>query len=425
MVWVLFAVMLVTLLIGVPVGFSIGMSCLAFILTSHGTPSIIVQRMCQGVSSFTMMALPMFMLSGAIMAYGSSPRLMRLARLIVGKIPGGLGAAGCAALGFFGAVSGSGVASTAAIGGIVAPEMVKDGYGKGITASLMAAGGAMASLIPPSLVMVVYGSSSGASIGEMFLAGIIPGCLVILGLMALIVVIAIKRNYPSGYEKKDIKQVLFIVADALLPLLTPVIILGGVMSGVFTPTESAVVACIYAFILAVFVYKELSFKQFVKVAADSAVASAVILLIISAATPLGWILAVENIPQNFTAWLMGITSNKYIIIAVLTCILLVLGTFMETVSIVILMTPIVLPMMVSFGYTPVEFGIILLMNTAIGSLTPPLSVCLFTGCRIVGIRIEDSFPDVLYVMGVVFIVLLLVTLFPQIQSFIPNLAFHS
>ena len=423
MIAVLFIVMVITLLIGVPVGFSIGMSCLAFLLTSGGSMNILVQRMCEGVSSFTMMALPMFMLSGAIMAYGSSPRLMRLAKLIVGRVPGGLGAAGCAALGFFGAVSGSGVASTAAIGGIMGPEMIKEGYGKGITASLMAAGGAMASLIPPSLVMVVYGSSSGASIGEMFMAGIIPGVMVILGLMALIVFLAVKRNYPRGCEKHTLHQIIFIVADAILPLMMPVIILGGVMSGIFTPTESAVVASVYAFGLAVFVYKELTFKQFIKVAADSAIASAVILLIIGAATPLGWILAVENVPQDFTAWIMGITDNKIIIIAIITLILLVEGMFMETVSIVILMTPILLPIMVSFGYTPVEFGIILLMNTAIGSLTPPLSVCLFTGCRIVGIRIEDSFPDVLYVMGVVFVVLLAVTIFPGIQSFIPNLVF--
>ena len=423
MIGVLFGVMLVTLLLGVPVGFSIGMSCLAFLLTSGSPLTILPQRMCNGVSSFTMMALPMFMLSGAIMAYGSSPRLMRLARLIMGKVPGGIGAAGCAALGFFGAVSGSGVASTAAIGGLMGPEMVKDGYGKGITASLMAAGGAMASLIPPSLVMVVYGASSGASIGEMFLAGIIPGIMVIVGLMLLIIVIAIKRNYPSGYEKHTLRQIVFIVADAILPLMTPVIILGGVLSGLFTPTESAVVSCVYAFLLAVFVYRELTFKQFIKVAADSAIASAVIMLIISAATPLGWILAIENVPQNFTAWLLGITSNKYIIIVVITLILLIEGTFMETVSIVILMTPILLPIMVSFGYTPVQFGIIMLMNTAIGPLTPPLSVCLFTGCRIVGIRIEDSFPDVLYVMGVVFIVLLVVTIFPQVQSFIPSLVF--
>ena len=424
MIGVLFGVMIVTLLIGVPVGFSIGMSCLAFLLTAGNPLTILSQRMCDGVSSFTMMALPMFMLSGAIMAYGSSPRLMRLARLIMGKVPGGIGAAGCAALGFFGAVSGSGVASTAAIGGLMGPEMVKDGYGKGITASLMAAGGAMASLIPPSLVMVVYGASSGASIGEMFLAGVIPGIMVIVGLMALIIIIAIKRNYPSGYEKHDLKQIVFIVADALLPLMTPVIILGGVLSGLFTPTESAVISCVYAFFLAVFVYRELSLKQFIRVAADSAVASAVILLIISAATPLGWILAIENVPQNFTAWLLGITSNKYIIIVVITLILLLEGTFMETVSIVILMTPILLPIMKSFGYTAVQFGIILLMNTAIGSLTPPLSVCLFTGCRIVGIRIEDSFPDVLYVMGVVFIVLLVVTIFPQVQSFLSCLMFR-
>ncbi|MDE6961288.1 MAG: TRAP transporter large permease subunit, partial [Lachnospiraceae bacterium] len=196
----------------------------------------------------------MFMLSGAVMAYGSSPRLMRLARLILGKVPGGVGAAGCAALGFFGAVSGSGVASTAAVGGIMGPEMVKDGYGKGITASLMAAGGAMASLIPPSLVMVVYGASAGASIGAMFLAGIIPGLLTIGGLIALIMFLAKRRNYPTGYQETTGREKVQIVLDALLPLMMPVIILGGVMSGTFTPTESAVVATVYAFLLAVFVY---------------------------------------------------------------------------------------------------------------------------------------------------------------------------
>lgn len=421
MIGVLFITMLITLLIGVPVGFSIGISCLAFLYASDMNLMIIAQKMIDGVSSFTMMALPMFMLSGAVMAYGSSPRLMRLARLITGKVPGGLGAAGCITLGFFGAVSGSGVASTAAVGSIMGPEMVKDGYGKGITASLMAAGGAMASLIPPSLVMVVYGASSGASIGAMFLAGIIPGVLTILGLVILIIVLAVKRRYPSGYEPHTTAQVIHICLDALLPLVMPVIILGGVMTGVFTPTESAVIASVYAFFLAVFVYKELTFKKFIKVAADSAVSSAIILLIISAATPLGWILAIENVPQTFTAWLLGITTNKLIIIAVLTFILLIEGTFMETVSIIILMTPIMLPIMTGFGYTAVEFGIMMLMNTAIGSLTPPLSVCLFTGCRIVGIRIEDSFPDVLYVMGVVFVVLLIVTIFPQVSSFIPSL----
>ncbi len=362
----------------------------------------------------------MFMLSGAVMAYGSSPRLMRLARLILGKVPGGVGAAGCAALGFFGAVSGSGVASTAAVGGIMGPEMVKDGYGKGITASLMAAGGAMASLIPPSLVMVVYGASAGASIGAMFLAGIIPGLLTIGGLIALIMFLAKRRNYPTGYQETTGREKVQIVLDALLPLMMPVIILGGVMSGTFTPTESAVVATVYAFLLAVFVYKELTLKQFVQVAAQSAVSSAVILLIISSASPLGWILAVKNIPQSFTSWLLDISSNPVVITSMITLLLLILGTFMETVSIIILMTPILLPIMVSLGMTPIQFGIVLLMNTAIGSLTPPLSVCLFTGCRIVGIRVEESFPDILYVIGVVFVVLLITIGIPEASTFLPG-----
>ena len=420
MVGVLFGVLAASLLIGVPVGFAIGISCMAFLMTSDISAVILVQRMTDGVSSFTMMALPMFMLSGAIMAYGSSPRLMRLARLILGKVPGGVGAAGCAALGFFGAVSGSGVASTAAVGGIMGPEMVKDGYGKGITASLMAAGGAMASLIPPSLVMVVYGASAGASIGAMFLAGIIPGLLTIGGLIALIMFLAKKRNYPTGYQETTSREKVQIVLDALLPLMMPVIILGGVMSGTFTPTESAVVATIYAFFLAVFVYKELTLKQFVQVAAQSAVSSAVILLIISSASPLGWILAIKNIPQSFTSWLLSVSSDPVMITSMITLLLLVLGTFMETVSIIILMTPILLPIMVSLGMTPVQFGIVLLMNTAIGSLTPPLSVCLFTGCRIVGIRVEESFPDILYVIGVVFLVLLITILIPEASTFLPE-----
>ncbi len=420
MVGVLFGVLVVSLIIGVPVGFAIGISCMAFLMTSDISAVILVQKMTDGVSSFTMMALPMFMLSGAIMAYGSSPRLMRLARLILGKVPGGVGAAGCAALGFFGAVSGSGVASTAAVGGIMGPEMVKDGYGKGITASLMAAGGAMASLIPPSLVMVVYGASAGASIGAMFLAGIIPGLLTIGGLIALIMFLAKRRNYPTGYQETTGREKVQIVLDALLPLMMPVIILGGVMSGTFTPTESAVVATVYAFLLAVFVYKELTLKQFVQVAAQSAVSSAVILLIISSASPLGWILAVKNIPQSFTSWLLDISSNPVVITSMIMLLLLILGTFMETVSIIILMTPILLPIMVSLGMTPIQFGIVLLMNTAIGSLTPPLSVCLFTGCRIVGIRVEESFPDILYVIGVVFVVLLITIGIPEASTFLPG-----
>lgn len=419
MIAALFITLVVTLFIGIPVGFSIGISCMAYLFTSRVPNTIIVQKMVDGVSSFTLMALPMFMISGAIMAYGSSPRLMRLAKLLLGRVPGGLGAAGCAALGFFGAVSGSGVASTAAVGSIVAPEMVKEGYGKAITASLMAAGGAMASLIPPSLVMVIYGASASVSIGDMFLAGIIPGLMTITGLIVLILILAKKRGYPRDDTAYSFRNVAFIVMDAVLPLIMPVIILGGVMTGIFTPTESAVVATVYAFFLAVFVYRELSLREFMKVAANSAVSSAVILLIISAAAPFGWILATANVPQNFTKFLLGLSSNSAVIYGAITLLILILGTFMETTSIIILMVPILLPIVKNMGIHPVHFGISLLMNTAIGSLTPPLSVCLFTACRILGIRVEDTLPDLLWVILVVFIVLMATILFEPLSMYLP------
>ncbi len=419
MISVLFITLALTLILSIPVGFSIGISCMAYLFTSRFPNTIIVQKMVDGVSSFTLMALPMFMISGAIMAYGSSPRLMRLAKLILGRVPGGLGAAGCAALGFFGAVSGSGVASTAAVGSIVAPEMVKEGYGKAITASLMAAGGAMASLIPPSLVMVIYGASASVSIGDMFLAGAIPGLLTITGLILLIVILAVKRGYPRDETVYTTPMIVKIVLDALLPLFMPVIILGGVMSGIFTPTESAVVATVYAFFLAMFVYRELSFKELMNVAANSAVSSAVILIIISAATPFGWIMATGKVPQTFTKALLEFSANPVVIYGAITLLILILGTFMETTSIIILMTPIVLPIVKSMGIHPVHFGISLLMNTAIGSLTPPLSVCLFTACRIVGLRIEESFPDILWVILVVFAVLMATILFEPLSMWLP------
>ncbi len=419
MISVLFITLALTLILSIPVGFSIGISCMAYLFTSRFPNTIIVQKMVDGVSSFTLMALPMFMISGAIMAYGSSPRLMRLAKLILGRVPGGLGAAGCAALGFFGAVSGSGVASTAAVGSIVAPEMVKEGYGKAITASLMAAGGAMASLIPPSLVMVIYGASASVSIGDMFLAGAIPGLLTITGLILLIMILAVKRGYPRDETVYTTPMIVKIVLDALLPLFMPVIILGGVMSGIFPPTESAVVATVYAFFLAMFVYRELSFRELMKVAANSAVSSAVILIIISAATPFGWIMATGKVPQTFTKALLEFSSNPVVIYGAITLLILILGTFMETTSLIILMTPIVLPIVKSMGIHPVHFGIALLMNTAIGSLTPPLSVCLFTACRIVGLRIEESFPDIIWVILVVFAVLMATILFEPLSMWLP------
>lgn len=419
----LFITLALCLVMGVPVSFSIGISCMVFLLSNGYPPlGILVQRMVGGAQSFTMMSLPMFVFAGALMAYGSTPRLMRLANMLLGRMPGGLGAAAMATCGFFGAVSGSGVASTAAIGSIMGPEMIKQGYSRGITAGLLAAGGTMASIIPPSIVMVVYSASANVSIGDMFLAGFIPGVITILALIALDCVIAKKRGTQNLAHNYTSKEKVAIWLDALLPLVTPVIILGGVLSGILTATEASVIAALYAFLLAVFVYKEINLKKFVKVACESVVSSSIILFIIAAATPFGWIMATQNIPQMFTTALLTLTSNPYVILGIFFVLLLILGCFMETICIIILMTPILLPIAKQMGLEPVHFGIAMLMNLAVGGCTPPLSVCLFTSCRILKMRIEESFPDMWYVLIVVTLCALLALVWPDLSMFLVNLS---
>lgn len=419
----LFITLALCLVMGVPVSFSIGISCMVFLLSNGYPPlGILVQRMVGGAQSFTMMSLPMFVFAGALMAYGSTPRLMRLANMLLGRMPGGLGAAAMATCGFFGAVSGSGVASTAAIGSIMGPEMIKQGYSRGITAGLLAAGGTMASIIPPSIVMVVYSASANVSIGDMFLAGFIPGVITILALITLNCVIAKKRGTQNLAHNYTSKEKVAIWLDALLPLVTPVIILGGVLSGILTATEASVIAALYAFLLAVFVYKEINLKKFVKVACESVVSSSIILFIIAAATPFGWIMATQNIPQMFTTALLTMTSNPYVILGIFFVLLLILGCFMETICIIILMTPILLPIAKQMGLEPVHFGIAMLMNLAVGGCTPPLSVCLFTSCRILKMRIEESFPDMWYVLIVVTLCALLALAWPDLSMFLVNLS---
>ena len=286
----MFVALAVCLLIGVPVAFSIGISCMT-LLYVNGGPSmdILLQRMVSGAKSFNMLAMPMFIFAGALMVYGSTPRLIKLANMLLRKFPGGLGATAMAACGFFGAVSGSGVASAAAIGKIIGPSMLEEGYPKGLTSGLIAAGGTMACIIPPSIVMVVYAQSASVSVGDMFLGGVAPGLLTIIALIALNSFFAVRRQKKENKDPHEytVNERMKIILDALLPLLMPVAILGGVFSGLCTATEAAVVAVVYALFLAVFVYRELTLKDFFKVSADAVVSTGVIMLIISVASPFG------------------------------------------------------------------------------------------------------------------------------------------
>lgn len=416
----LFVSLGVCLLIGIPVGFSIGIGCLTYLYVGGYPPiDMMVMRMVNGCKSFSMLAMPLFIFSGALMVYGSTPRLMKFANMLLRKIPGGMGATAMAACGFFGAVSGSGVASAAAIGSICGPEMLKQGYSKGITAGLIAAGGTMACIIPPSIVMVVYAGSAGVSVGDMFMAGFGPGILTIVALILLNCYFAKRRGVGEEYNVSYTgKEKLKITLDAILPLLMPICVLGGVFLGIATPTEAGVVAVLYSMFLAVFVYKEITFKNFFDVASGSVITAAIIMLIISTATPFGWIMSVENVPSLFSNWLLSFTSNPAVILGFFFVLLLILGCFMETVCIILLVTPILLPIALQMGIDPVHFGVAMLMNLMVGSLTPPLSVNLFTSCRVLGIKIDEAFPDTLWVILVVAVMALLTLAIPEISLFL-------
>lgn len=420
----MFVIFAFCLLLAIPVGFSIGISATAFLVFSDGIPiSIVIQKMVDGVNSFSYLALPLFVLSGAIMVFGATPRLMRFANMLLGRMPGGLGCAASLGCGFFGAISGSGVATTASIGAIMAPEMVKQGYDKGFTASLIAAAGTLGLVIPPSVCMVVYAQNAGCSIGNMFMAGFVPGFLAVGALCVLSAYMAIRRKWKGETMKvTSAKEAIRICLEALLPMMMPVIILGGVLSGVFTPTESATVATMYAFMLAKFVYREMSWKQFYNTLIDSAKASAAILFIIAASAPFGWVLTLENMAAKLTTFVTSVISSPFLVYLALVVVLCILGTFMESFTIIILTTPLFLPIIQSIGVNPVAYGIVLMFCICIGGITPPLAVCLFTSCRILKMRIEETIPDVFIVIGVMFLITLLLMIFPQISLFLPGLA---
>lgn len=418
----LFVFLGVLLILGMPVGFAIGIASMSFLFFVDGSLSanVIALRMISGVDSFPLLALPLFMLAGELMKYGTTPRLMRFANSLFGYMRGGLAGVAVASAAFFGSISGSGVATVAAVGSIVQPEMIKKGYGKGFSASLVAGGGVLGMVIPPSMAMVVYGVSAGVSIGRLFLAGILPGLLTALMLIIYGVVISRRRDYGGGEGVFELRELVVSARKAILPLLLPVIILGGVMTGVFTPTESAVIAVVYAFILAFIVYRELHVKDLLGVVTKSAIISAVILFIISTANPFGWIMSIEQVPNALADALSTLTTNVTIQMLLISLLLLILGTFMETIATIIIMTPILVPVAVSVGLDPVHFGVLMMLNLAIGGVTPPLAVGLFTAAKISNIQIEDTFPDVMYVLAVMIAAYAIVLFNPFLAMLIPN-----
>ena len=377
---VLFITFFVLLVLNVPIAVCLGLSSAAAILYSGTSLTIVATNIYSGISKFLLLAIPFFVLSGNIMAKaGISTRLIRFVDTCVGHRKGGIANVCIIVACFFGAISGSGPATVAALGAVLIPAMVeRGGFSAAFSTALMATSSSIAIVIPPSIAFVVYASITGVSIGDMFMAGIIPGILMGLALV-VVVMLEVRRNHvmPSNVEKASAKERWNAFKDAFWGFLMPIIILGGIYAGIFTPTESASVACIYALIISVFVFREVNLKTLYKIFADSCVSSAVVLFVVSMSAPFGWFMTTENIPTILSTTIMSIFTNKFVILFVMNLLLLFLGCFLETQSIILLVTPILLPIATALGVSPIALGLIIIVNTSIGMITPPMAVNLF------------------------------------------------
>jgi C4-dicarboxylate transporter DctM subunit len=381
---------------------------------------VVIQRVYQGADSFSLMAIPFFILAGNIMSSGGvSKRLVDVAEGFFGRMKGGLALVATGASVFFGAISGSAPATTAAIGSIMVPQMEDKGYDKEFAAATVASSGTIGLLIPPSITMILYGVVANVSIGKLFLGGIIPGILMAIALGVVEVLIARKRNYVSNVPI-NMKEILARIKKAILALLMPVIILGGIYGGIFTPTEAAVVAVVYGFIIAIFVYRQLDFTGFKKVLLSSAKSSSVIMYLVATASVFSYILSSEKIPQKISAVILGISTEPLIVLLLIAVMLLIVGTFLDNAVAMVLLTPVFAPAIAKLGIDPVFFGVFMVLALAIGQITPPVGLCLFVACDVAKVSIEQLSRNVVFPVIALLIVLLIVMLFPFLVTVIPN-----
>lgn len=381
-----------------------------------------LQQMAKAVNSFSLMAVPFFILAGEIMGEGGiSERIVKFANVLVGRFRGGLAQANCIDSMFFGGISGSAVADVSSLGSIMIPIMVKEGYDDEFAVAITVSSACQGVLIPPSHNMVIYSvAAGGVSVGRLFWGGYIPGIMVGVSLMIVCAVYSIKRQYPKG-DPVSFKEAYAIIKDALVALFTAVIIMGGVATGKFTATESAAIACIYAFIVSLFYYKELKLSRMPKILYSTVKTLALVFSLIAAAGAFGWMLAYLKVPALITEFFMSISDNRIVVLLLINLMLLVLGCIMDMAPLILICTPILVPVVAQFGMGPVQFGIVLIMNLAIGLCTPPVGSALFVGCAIGKIPMERVVKTMLPMFFAMIAVLLLVTFIPELTTFLPDL----
>lgn len=415
---VLFGTFLILLLLSVPIGYAIGISSLAGIYSFSDIPlEIIAQKVITGIDSFPLLAIPFFMLAGNLMSSGGiAKRLVNFFDSLIGHVTGGLGIVTVVVCMFFAAISGSAVATVSAVGAFMIPEMVEHGYDKKFSAALTAAAGTIGVVIPPSIPFVIYGVVSGTSITDLFTAGFLPGIMMGLALILVCYLVSKKHGYKGKGSRSSLKEIGKSFKEAIWAILSPVIILGGIYSGFFTPTEAAVVSVVYSFIIGTFVYKELSFKGAYKAFKDAVVVNGSTTFMVGFSTVFAAFLTIAQIPNMIAEGITGLTSNKFLILLIINLLLLVIGMFIDNIPATIILTPILLPICTSFGMNPVTFGIMLTMNLAIGFCSPPYGINLFVASSISKVSIEDLTKNIIKPLIGLLIVLLLITYIPYFTT---------
>ncbi|MCX2838239.1 TRAP transporter large permease [Salinimicrobium sp. MT39] len=414
----------ILLAIGVPVAWSIGISCILTILASIDTLAAfttVSQRMATGLDSFSLLAIPLFILAGQIMNQGGiANRLIAFAKALMGALPGGLIYVNVVAAMLFGAIAGSAVAATSAMGGILGPAMEKEGYSKEFGAAVNITSSTTGLVIPPSNVLIVYSlASGGVSIASLFLAGYLPGILMGLALMLVAAVWIKKKKYPAG-APANLKNIAVTFLQALPSLLLLVVVIGGIVSGIFTATEASGIAVLYCLILS-FINRELKLSDLHSVFLSSVGTTAIVMLLIATSMSMSWVMSYENIPQAVSDTLLGLSDNIFVILLIINLLLLFVGTFMDMTPAVLIFTPIFLPVVTALGVDPVHFGIMMVMNLCVGLCTPPVGSVLFIGVSVAKSSIQKVIKPLMPLYVAMFIVLLLVTFVPEISLWLPGL----
>ena len=412
---ILFIALFGLLLLGVPVAFALGIASVAAIHFASSVPLLIIpQKLFNGLNSFPFLAIPLFLLAGNIMAAAQiSERLVKLAGLALGRYPGGLAQISTGASAFFGAISGSAPATTSAIGSIMIPSMKERGYSPSFSGAVVAASGALGLIIPPSLTMVIYGTIADVSIGKLFIAGILPGIFIAFALGAVNYIIA-KKHGLKGEPIATSVGVRKVLSESGLALIMPVIILGGIYGGIFTPTESAAVACLYGLIVGLFVYRSITFKSLAPIFVNTAISSAVVMYLMGTANAFSYIITTEQLPQMVAASMLDISSNPTLIMIMILVLLLVAGTFLDNVAALVLLVPTLGTLITAVDIDPIYFGVFTVVALAVGNFTPPVGLNLFIAARLSGSRMEDISKSALPYIGAYLVVLFVLILFPKI-----------